>query len=354
MRDRVLVWGLSNNRAGTEAVIYNYSKACKNVKFDYLCYEEPSNYKDLFEESENRYFVIPVKIKHPLEYKKALKRFVKNHFNEYKTLWFNINDVSNIDLLIAAKKAGVPRRITHMHNASMPDMFVTQLFSKLNWKKCLSYTTDRWACSKSAGVFLYGEKSFRVIPNMVDAKACAFSAAARESIRKHYKVEDSFVIGAIGRFAAQKNYPYLISVFSEVLKRKANSVLFFVGDGQELEKCVQLTKRLGIEDRVIFAGVKENAKEYLSAFDVFVMPSIYEGLSLAILEAQFNGLPCVISDGVGEESVISLNTTVLPLNDNKLWIESVLGAKRKKERCLSKKADSYDLCGIETKCAGMF
>lgn len=351
---RVLVWGLSNNRAGTEAVIYNYSKACRNVSFDYLCYDEPVSYIDLFEETNNRYYVIPVKIKHPFSYKKALKRFINNHSGDYEALWFNINDVSNIDLLVEAKKAGIPRRITHMHNAAMPKMLITQFFSKLNWKRCLACTTERWACSESAGSFLYGNKDFKVIPNMVDRKSSSFSQSLRDDIRKKYCLDNAFVIGAIGRFAAQKNFQFIIERLPDILKNKSNAVLFFIGDGPEKESCMKLAEHLGLGKKVIFAGAKSNAKSFLSAFDVFVMPSIYEGLSLAILEAQYNGLPCVVSDGVGSESVISTNTSILALSNYKMWVDKIVSAKRKNNCLQEEKARKYDLSNIEKVCMNLF
>lgn len=344
VRSRVLVWGLSNNRAGTEMVIYNYAKSLPDIAFDFLCYDEPLNFPDLFPAGgKNRYFVIPIKIKRPFAYVRALRRFMREHGHEYSTLWFNVNDVSNIDLLKYAESYGIGRRITHMHNSSIPDKLVTRLFSKLNWAETKRLTTDKWACSQSAGQYLFGESGFRVVPNLVNAEASAFSEAARDSIRASYGIDKAFVVGMVGRLAEQKNPRFVLSLFPDIVALCPNAVLLFVGNGILESALKQQAKELGIEDRVVFAGSQKDVGAFLSAMDVLAVPSLYEGMSLTVLEAQFNGVPCVFSEGIERDSFISLNVVQKPLEDRAGWISSLTSMKRVPGSLIDEQASRFDL-----------
>ena len=326
MRKRVLVWGLTNNRAGTETVITTYVKASENIIFDFLCYDEPTNYSYLFDGTENEYFVIPIKIQHPLANKKAINEFMKERGHLYSSLWFNVNEISNIDLLKLAKKYNIPQRITHVHNSS----------------------------SEEAGRFLFREKPFRVIPNLIDAEHRRFSEEKRRAIRRRYQIEESFVIGVIGRLAVQKNVTFLISLLPKLMKLKPSVVLMLVGSGSMLSILDELAKDLGVEDSVIFAGSQEDIQGYLSAFDVYAMPSLYEGLGISNLEAQFNGLPCVVSDGVGEKSTISSNVKVVSLDNEFAWIDALLSARREEGSLIEEKAKLYRLDRAQEVVSTMF
>lgn len=354
MGDRVLVWGLSNHRAGTEAVIYNYVTHAPDTKFDFLCYEAPENYQDLFEGTDNSYYVIPIKIKHPLANWRAMRTFMKEHAGDYSTVWVNLNDTSNIDILIEAERYGIPRRITHVHNAGLPDVFITKLFSKLNWNRCLRLATDYWACSKAAGDFFYGDLAYRVIPNAVDSKARAYDEKKRELVRAEWNLDGKYVIGTVGRLVEQKNQGLLINVLPGILARRPNAALLIVGEGDLRKELEVRASELGIEDRVIFAGSQQDMQAYYSAFDVFAFPSIYEGLSLSLLEAQFNGLPCVVSDGVSSETFISRNIQVIPTNDESRWTRALLGASRGQAPLIEDLARKYTLESIKGLAPSLF
>lgn len=327
-RKRVLVWGLSNNKAGTELVIDAYVGLNLDVDFDFLCYYAPKNYEHLFSERDNRYFLLPVKIKHPFAFNRALREFMKEHGSEYDALWMNVNDISNIDVLKESVKYGIPKRISHVHSKSMPKNLITRLFSAINQKFFLRNTTDRWACSEAAGRFFYKGKSFVVLPNVVDAAKKEFSESKRNEVRRLYGFEHSFVVGTVGRLAEVKNQQMLIRLMPELLKVRPEAVLFLVGDGPEKARLIELAQRLDVISAVVFAGPQEDVQAFLSSFDVFVLPSFYEGLSLALLEAQFNGLPCIVSEGVDEESFISTGVIRASLDDFDAWIKGILEIAR--------------------------
>ena len=322
-RDRILVWGLSNNKAGTEAVIYNYASRMPEAHFDFLCYEEPLSYSKLFQSGNNRFFTIPIKIKSPVNYSIALRQFINKHGAEYHTLWCNLNDISNIDILKQAKKAGIPRRIAHFHNSEIPNAFITKLFTTINRQQFLQITTDYWACSSKSGLFAYGDNPFVIIPNAIDPLKVSFDEKKRTAVRARLHIEDQHIICAVGRLEAQKNHQLLIKALPGILKKRPNTTLIIVGEGQLLNSLISLAKQYKVEKKVIFCGSQTDIQAYLSASDCFAMPSLYEGLSISLLEAQFNGLPCITSDTTTSESVVSTNVIQLPLDSVKDWADEL-------------------------------
>lgn len=354
---RVLVWGLSNNRAGTEAVIEAYVRAAdpQVYCFDFLCYDEPLNYAGLFSEDGcNRVFQIPIKIKHPFAHRKALKAFMDEHAHEYYAVWFNANDISNIDLLLVAKNHGIKHRILHSHNGSIPKRFITRLFSKSNSKKAKRVVTERWACSQAAGAFMFEGESFKIIPNMVDARKFAFDSSARDAIRSQYGWSDDCIVGTVGRLSEQKNQSFLIELLPRLAQRIPNVKLVIIGEGPLRDSLKALAQDLGVEERVVLLPAQCNISEFLSAFDCYVFPSLYEGLSLAALEAQFNGLPCVMSDGVSTETKIASTTQFINLMDVDEWVGAICRAQRIENPLIPEKAQAFDAANIREVAERMF
>ncbi len=327
-RDRILVWGLSDNRAGTEMVIYHYAKKLPGASFDFLCYEEPASFSDLFDSGRNRWFTIPVKLRHPIAHGRALRAFMTEHACEYRALWMNVNDISNIDLLGQAARRGIPKRVLHMHSSSIPHRFVTRFFSALNGNAARRFATDRWACSTDAGRFLYGDVPYEVVPNRVDAATCRFSGEARRSVRERWGLEGAFVVGAVGRLSPEKNHRLLIDALPGLLAEQPDARLLIVGAGPLEGELRQRAEASGVASAVVWAGRQERVGDYLSAMDVFAMPSFFEGLSLSLLEAQFNGLPCVVSEGVTSEGIIASGVASAPVDDRCQWQRLLLEASR--------------------------
>ena len=354
---RILVWGLSNNRAGTEGVISSYVEALDpdNYSFDFLCYDNPLSYAYLFPKGgRNRVFQIPIKIKHPFAHRKALKAFMKEHAQEYYAVWFNANDISNIDLLLAAEKYGIRHRILHSHNGSIPKRLVTRVFSRLNINKMKRVVTQRWACSCAAGDFMFYGDPYEIIPNMVDARKFAFSEKAHDSIRSQYGWSNDYVIGTVGRLSEQKNQAFLIKLLPRIVERIPNAKLVIIGEGSLLDSLETLSRTLGVEERVTILSAQSNISEFLSAFDCYAFPSLYEGLSLAALEAQFNGLPCVMSDGISKETEIAKTTRFISLSEPQKWIDAICEAKRMEDSSLLERAQAFDAAHISEVAEQMF
>lgn len=226
----------------------------------------------------------------------------------------------------AARRAGCAMRVCHSHNTSHDHTV----------KGCAKWALSRLAplnanillaCSTEAGRYLFGRRPFELQRNAIDTERFAFDEGGREAIRSEYGISDNLVIGHIGRFTEAKNHPFIIRVFDEVRRSRPDARLLLVGDGEERIKSAvhRLIRELGLSDSVIFAGVHPNTEDYYSAFDVFLFPSLFEGLPLTGVEAQCSGLPCLFSDVITRELDISGFAKFLPLDDGvERWAEALL------------------------------
>ena len=205
-----------------------------------------------------------------------------------------------IDLAIA-KIAGIRVRIAHSHNTTTNNMrlhkILTPLFNSL-------YTAG-FACGVAAGKWMFGEKDFVVIPNGFDTKKFIFSNKIREKVRKNMNIENNIVLGHIGRFNRQKNHIFILKVFNELMKINSNYKLLLVGDGPDFEKFRDIVAKSKNKDNIILYGETDNPNEIYMAMDKFILPSLYEGLPIVLLEAQIAGLPIIASDVITEEVKLS-------------------------------------------------
>ena len=204
--------------------------------------------------------------------------------------------------LVAAWLAGCKVRIAHSHNTTCEnqkaDKILRPVFNR-------NYTTA-FACGQDAGRWMFGKRKFTIIPNGRNLKKYEYDSKKRIEYRNILGIpSDTLVIGHVGRFNRQKNHEYLVHVFGEVYKKKRNSYLVLIGTGEKVGEIKNLVKELELENNVIFTGVIENVSDYLSAFDIMLLPSLYEGLPLVVIEWQIAGLPCIVSDTVTKECAIT-------------------------------------------------
>lgn len=204
--------------------------------------------------------------------------------------------------LIAAKLAKCKVRIAHSHNTTCAhqkaDKLLRPIFN-------VAYTTA-FACGIDAGKWMFKNRKFIIIPNGREIKKYEYNAQNRIDYRKKLKIpKTSLVIGHVGRFNAQKNHEYLIHIFEELYMKDKSAYLVLVGTGEKIDEIKSLVKKSIIRDNVIFTGEIDNVASYLSAFDVMLLPSLYEGLPMAVIEWQIAGLPCIVSDVVTKECAIT-------------------------------------------------
>ena len=199
-------------------------------------------------------------------------------------------------------------------------------------KRMMPHLTHLFMCGEESGKWLYGEKNksrFIMLNNAIDAASYTYDLSKREELRRQLGLADKLVIGHVGRFNPQKNHPFLLDIFAALLKKESNAVLLLVGGGVGMSKMQEKVQELGIAEHVRFLGVRSDVADLMQAMDVFVLPSLYEGLPVTMVEAQAAGLPCIISDKVPPECILTEGLVdVMPLSASPgAWAEKIL-AKR--------------------------
>ena len=237
-----------------------------------------------------------------------------------------------------AKKMCVPVRISHSHNT---DFLTTNPLRRaahdLARRRIPAVATHLIACSADAGRFLYGGARMdagevTIVRNAIDGARYRFDDAARSRIRAELGLNNRFVIGHIGRFDLhQKNQLFLLDAFAEAKQARSDLALVLVGDGEDRLKIEEQIARSGLTEDVVLTGFREDVPALLSAFDLFALPSVFEGLGIVLIEAQASGLACIASDAVPKDTKIS-DCAYLPLKDSTKWAEAFCRASVKQER----------------------
>lgn len=330
--------------------IYNHIDRTK-VQFDFVV--TPEERKDLYDEVERlggRVYVCPKYIgKNHLAYCKWWHTFFEEH-KEYHVIHGHVRSTAAIYLAIAKKHGLVT--IAHSHSTSNGNGIsaIVKDMLQLPIRRTADYL---FACSDKAGKWLYGEKAtkqpnYRMIPNGVDLKRFAFCEEKRQQMRHELGIaEDTFVLGHIGRITVPKNHQFLVELFAEYHKENSNSRLLLVGDGELFETVQRQCTQLGISGAVIMVGSKTNTEDYYQAMDVFVFPSLWEGLGIVVIEAQANGLTCLVSENVPKEAILTENTKALSLRSNDVWVDElkkVPVGERMQTR--NNSIQQYDICTI--------
>lgn len=250
--------------------------------------------------------------------------------------------------MLAGWQQGVPVRISHSHSIRGPEHrgFVKNLYEKTMRVMIRLFATDCVACGKGAGEWLYGKKFFEkngtVIYNGIGLNQYIYDKNARNKIREKYGLQKKFIIGHAGHFAPVKNQVFLLELMPEIIRRRPDAFLLLLGDGQSRQKLEEKVIKLGLQEKVLMTGNVKNVGAYMSAMDVFAFPSLYEGMPLALVEAQSNGLPCIISVKIPEDVYLTDLIRSLPLeNSTEQWIEAIIKARRNHPEKYRK--EMYDL-----------
>lgn len=329
LKPRVLVTGVYTNYGGVETVVSRFiGKLSDDFAFDSVT-SLPFK-QDQYYQGDNRIINLPKRRDGPLRYELALRSFFASESVNYQALWHNVSSFSNIDPLKYASQYDVPVRICHSHVVKPNGCFVNKALHKLHSRKAPSLSTLNLACSPEAGIFAFGDRPFGVLPNAFDVNEFAYDRDSREEIRSELGLCGKFVIGLVGRLAPEKNSLFVINLMPEIINRRSNAVLLLIGEGRSRRELEQRVTDLNLTDSVIMPGARADISRVLSALDVFAFPSLHEGLGLAAVEAQANGLPVVMSDNVPELAVVSKSVQRISLGDPDAWIESLLAASREK------------------------
>lgn len=232
--------------------------------------------------------------------------------------------------LEACRQANVKNIIIHSHSTTGENIWLHKIARVFN---NVFYKFNKLACSKDAGDWLYGKsqrKNISVIYNGIDVDEFKYSENNRNKIRKEFNLADKTVIGHVGRFTKLKNHTFLLDVFSSYHQINPNSVLMLVGKGELEEEIKKRVKELNLEDSVIFTGTRDDVGALLSAFDIFVSPSFFEGLSVVLIDAQCNGLPVIANTNIAKEGIISNSVILLPIDSVENWVNNINMLSRKR------------------------
>ncbi len=319
---KVLVFGMTENPGGVESFLLNYYKNINRdvIQFDFLCnsHEKCAYEDDLVALGATMYHVT-ARSKNIKKYQEELKALFQRHASEYQAIWVNVNSLANIDYLKLAKKDGIPKRIIHSHNSQNMDSKLRGFLHQWNKKRIDAYATDFWACSQSAADWFYREDlKPRVVQihNAIDIEKMRFDLEKRAKIREELGLQESDIcIGNVGRLHFQKNQKFALQIMERYLQKNPQAKLVLVGQGPDKEELENVCKDLQIQDSVVFAGIQSDIVGWLSAFDLFLFPSLFEGLSIAALEAEANGVPILASkDVITEELKVVNNFTFYSLD----------------------------------------
>ena len=337
------------NRGGAETFLMNVFRNIDREKFDFyfLCYKaDKCDYKDEILELGGKIITIDQPSK---------RRFVKNIKDIEKVIKENDIDIvhahtyyNSCYAIYAAHKCGVNARIAHSHStkSEATTNFLKEIYYKISKRIINKYANAKFACGELAGRSIY-DSQFEIIENGIDVEYFSYNEQARKEKRKELKIsEDSKVIGHVGRFEPVKNQSFLIDIFKEYLKIKPDSVLLLIGEGRLKGDNEKKVKELKLEDKIKFLGMRTDMSELYSTMDVFVMPSLFEGLPVTLVETQTNMLPALVSENVSEECKMTNKIEFFSLNKSaKEWaakIDELLNCERnnyKAEESLKK----YDM-----------
>lgn len=333
---KILLYGISDKIGGIEATLLHMISHMEQdkVSFDVLTFYESIAYQEEYQRLGCKIYKITSKRKNPWKNRQELRRFFQQHADEYAAVWCNLAELINIDVLKLAKKYGIPKRIIHSHSTTSTR---GKLLTRLHYshrKKIGAVATDFWACTYDAGKWFYSDdilqsSRFQVIRNAIDLSAYAFNSGVREKIRQQYHLEDSFVVGQVGRLSiAQKNTLFLLEIFAAILKQEPNAVLMLVGDGPDRALVEQKTAELQLGDHLLMLGTRMDVPRLLNAMDAFVLPSFFEGLGIVLIEAQAAGLPSFASSVVPNDAAVTELLEFIPLQDGAgAWAKKILAAK---------------------------
>jgi len=329
---------------GSEQVVLNYCSQMRDIHFDLLYQYEPDpQILERFIEAGINCIQIPDKVHHPLKHLWTMFKIF--HKGKYDAVHSHLDWYMNSYVCFLAMIAGVKKRIAHHHQAYAKWSSLCAIMRI----PCKLFATHWLACGKAAAINGWGNNSIKkgkviILPNAIDPERFKFDEEARQEIRSRYGfAEDDFVIGHVGRFYPQKNHEFLITVFNEIHKHRSNTKLLLLGDGPLQNKIRHQIQNLGLSKSIIFVGLQKDPVPFYSAMDLFCFPSLWEGLPLTLVEAQYNGLPCIVSNSVTKEAVIAEQVSMLPTTSVDTWYKAIISFKSSSIRTQQIKSNHFDI-----------
>lgn len=316
------------NRGGAETLIMNlYRNIDRNkVQFDFLTCKKGVFDSEIIQMGGKVHRIPYITDVGHFKYIKELNHFFSLN-NDYKIVHSHMDKMTGF-VLHKAKKAGIPIRISHSHNTSSEGGTASRIYKWVAGNFILPNATNLIACSTIAAEWLFKGHSSKtkILKNGIECSQFAFSESVRREVREELNIkENAFVLGHIGRFNHQKNHTFLLDIFAKFNNKNRNSLLLLVGDGSLRSDIEKQVEELKLVNKVRFVGIRNDINRILQAFDVFVFPSLHEGLPVSLIEAQASGLPCAISTNISKEVDLGSNLVeFLSLAEQDLWIQKLI------------------------------
>lgn len=309
--------------SGVMSVIMNYYKNIdKNkVQFDFLYFKKmPTNvltYEETIKKNGGKIFEC-TNLKNIYLFNKTLEKILKE--NNYNIV--HIHDPFILKFVInTIRKHKNIKIIIHSHATKWSDKKISALRNALLCFNNYKHADCLFACSNAAGKFMFREKDFYILNNAIDIAKFKYNDKKRKRIRNELNIDNKIVLGHVGNFNRQKNHEFIINLLEKILLKNKNIVLLLIGDGILRGYIEKMVEEKGLDDNVLFLGKKENVQDYYSAMDIFILPSLYEGLPMVGVEAQCSGLPILFSNSITKEAGLT----------NYKFIDLKLGTKKWKE-----------------------
>jgi glycosyltransferase involved in cell wall biosynthesis len=332
---KILVYGMTDNKGGIEAYIMNHYRLFDQSQliFDFVTDFDFMVYADEVIAMGSRIHYVPSRRKNIFKHISGIRNIVKN--GSYHAVYFNLLSAAGVFSIISLIGIKTMDIIVHSHNNAVKRMWLHRLC-----RPVLNMLADRrLACSEQAGVFMFGESTMRkglvlVIKNAIDCERFQFNAEKREQTRKMLGIDEKiFVVGHVGRMCYQKNSLFIIDIFMEVQKRNPESVLLYVGEGEDRPLVEERIRIHGLENDVILLGMRDDVPELMQAMDVFLLPSRFEGFPVVGVEAQSAGLPCIFADTFTHTAALTEYVVFVDVNNSASdWANIILKSNFKFDR----------------------
>lgn len=311
------------NYGGAEQFLLNLYQCSDRdrLQYDALTRSEATEQTNAFIRLGGQVYVTSCFPRHIVRNFCDVKNFLKNYNADYEAIHIHANALIYIVPIVLAKHYGFKKIILHSHNTKAARGAALHYLNR--W--CLKYVDIYLACGKQAGHWMFGERKYNLIHNGIRLERYVYNHQIAQRKKKELGLNGRFVIGHVGRFVKQKNHKKIVDVFVEVRRKKEEAALLLIGDGELKGNIVEYLKEKGVYENTVILSKRQDIPELLQCMDVFLFPSFYEGLSIALIEAQTTGLNCVISNSVDYDSVLCSNVKMRSVMDSdQMWAKTVL------------------------------
>lgn len=331
---KILIEGMSENLGGVETFIHLLFCTLKDSwKIDFITVNDKIPFEEEFLSQGCKIHRITPRYKSVKQFRIDIDRVFAE--NKYDVFWANKTTLSSSYSVISARKYEVKKVILHSHQSKNMGTFLTLVLHLCNRMRVCRYVDIKAACSQVAAEWFFGKNTedVQIFPNAVDVSAYEPNSKQRDMVKEKLGLSGKFLVGSVARFAPEKNHAKIIEIFAELVKKNPDAHLILCGTGQLMDATRQLVKEKGIEKSVSFLGARKDMPDIYQAMDVFLMPSLFEGLPFTLVEAQASGIPCVVSDTVSKEAELTDIIEYLPLDRApEVWAEHIL-AWRDYKKC---------------------